>query len=77
MEDPKVGEIWLRVETGHMYRITETYRHNGSGYYGGAVRVRPPQAGCDTTYEIAVWPSHVYDGSLLKIENPSDEDKKT
>jgi hypothetical protein len=74
---PRVGEVWMRVESGVLYRITEEYRAKDSGFYGGAERIRPPRQGCDLTFMAAVWPSDVNNGDWLRVMNPSSEDLRS
>ena len=73
-EMPQPGEVWLRVETGHLYIIEHEAKAMPGGFYGGARRIRPPQQGCDVQWKAAVWNGDVERGEWIKVQNPSAED---
>lgn len=66
---PRAGEVWLRVDTGHLYLMQE--RSNREGYpYRGCWRLGAPEDyGCDPSVKCATWDSAVRHGEWIRVLN--------
>lgn len=66
---PRRGEVWLRVDSGKLYVITEEYGDGRSKIYGSAERLHPRGAqGCDPAADCAVWPDAVKRGDWIRTD---------
>lgn len=76
--DPVVGEVWLYVATGVLYRVTEPYGHTHESFTGqakvpwaGAERLHPPRGHEPATeHSLAMWPDKIRAGEWVRVTTP-------
>jgi hypothetical protein len=64
------GEVWLRMDTRKLYRVTKSFSRERGGF-AVAERLDPrgPQ-GCDPEWESAIYPDMVKRGGWVRVDSP-------
>lgn len=64
---PKVGEVWLRVDTGRLYEIVGKQSDGAPYWVADRMHPRGPQ-GCDTEWKVGIYRDGVLLGKWLRVE---------